>query len=180
MENTDISSAPQTAAQKNRAEGFSLKPVEGLKQKGSVTANVQKDLAYAFWRNFANFPLFMKRIHKVEVVSPIVSHWVVEMKNAPNIEWDAEIIAEKTDEMIAWRSIGNSLVKQAGSVWFMRGPTAGETVITLNMNYEVPGGKLTELAGKLIGDDPKTMILNDLRHFKDYIEVCDVLKASMH
>jgi uncharacterized membrane protein len=146
----------------------------GIQRKHSVTVLTSPEMAYAFWRDFSNFPLFMKDISEVKIVSPKVSHWVVSMENGPDIEWDAEIINEREGEMISWKSIGDSPVEQAGSVWFRSAPANMGTVVSVSMSYSVPAGKLGELASKLLGDDPDTLILTNLRRFKAYIETGEI------
>jgi len=56
------------------------------------------------------------------------------------VEWDAEIINERPNEMIAWRSLQGSLVSTAGSVHFKDAAEGRGTVIDVDLRYDAPGG----------------------------------------
>lgn len=146
----------------------------GIKRNLSVTVLATPEETFNFWRDFKNFPIFMNEVAEVHMLSPRLSRWTVKMKNAPDMVWDAEIIAERRNEMISWQSIGDSIIKQAGSVWFKKAPADLGTVVSLHITYNIPGGKLTELATKLSGEDPETLILNHLKRFKAYIETGEI------
>jgi uncharacterized membrane protein len=140
----------------------------------SVTIRKTPDEVFAFWRDFSNMPRFMKDITEVTVLSPTRSHWVVTLKHGPSVEWDAEIISERPGQMISWQSVGDSEVKQAGSVWFIKAPGDLGTIVRLSMNYTVPGGKLVEAATKLLGEDPDTLIIVNLRRLKAFLETGEI------
>src|SRR4051794_33194732 len=74
---------------------------------------------FAFWRNFANLPRFMKHVLDVQVLSPTLSHWKVQGPVGREVEWDAEIINEEPNRLIAWRTVEGADVDSAGSVWFV-------------------------------------------------------------
>lgn len=144
------------------------------KCRHSVTINKNPLEVFTFWRDFKHLPLFMKDLAEVRILSPKKSHWVVKTEHSPNLEWDAEIVAERAGESISWRSVENSEVKQSGTVWFLRAPAGRGTIVKLAMDFEIPGGKLAELAAKFIGEDPDTVILTNLRRFKACMETGEI------
>jgi uncharacterized membrane protein len=142
---------------------------EGHNSHLGVTVAVAPDVAYSFFRNFENLPLFMKDLKSVVILSEKKSHWTLEVKGLTT-EWDAEIVDERRGEKISWKSVPRSTVETSGTIWFSPAPQGMGTVIGLELEYKVPGGKLTELLTKMSGEDPKSLALINLRRLKCYLE----------
>ncbi len=143
---------------------------EGIKAEKSVTINKAPEELYRFWRNFENLPRFMKHLEAVRGLDDKRSHWVAKAPLGMRAEWDAEIINEKENELIAWRSVEGSSIPNAGSVRFEQRPGATETVVRVSINYAPPGGTLGALLAKLFGEEPEQQIAEDLRRFKQLME----------
>ena len=73
---------------------------------------------YAYWRDFLHFPSFMPDVQEVTVTGPTTSHWKVSGPFGKSVEWDAEIVEDIPNQRIAWRSIGDADVDNAGAVRF--------------------------------------------------------------
>jgi hypothetical protein len=73
---------------------------------------------YAYWRDFSHFPSFMADIKEVHVTGPTTSHWVVAGPLGKTVEWDAEITEDIPNQRIAWTSVGDADVDNAGAVRF--------------------------------------------------------------
>lgn len=142
--------------------------------KFSVTIGKTQAEIFAFWRDFKNLTLFMKDIKDIRIISAKKSHWTVALKSGLKAEWDAEITAERVNEMIAWKSLKGSEVETSGSVWFSPAPGDRGTVVSLIMDYSVPGGKLTELLTKITGEDPDSLAFINLRRLKAYLETGEI------
>ncbi len=142
--------------------------------KFSITIGQTPAEIFSFWRDFKNLTLFMKDIKDIRIISPKKSHWTVELKSGLKAEWDAEITAERVNEMIAWKSTKSSEVETSGSVWFSPAPGGRGTVVSLLMDYSVPGGKLTELLTKITGEDPDSLAFINLRRLKAYLETGEI------
>lgn len=125
---------------------------------------------YAFWRDFKNLSLFMKNLESVTVLDESRSHWVARGIGAAKVEWDAEIYNEKENELIAWRSLEDADVVNAGSVRFQNGPGGHGTYVRVTVNYNPPAGKLGASLAQLLGAEPKQMIKEDLKRLKQLIE----------
>lgn len=143
------------------------------KSRMAVTVGVSPEAAYSFFRNFQNLPLFMKDLKSVQVLSHTKSRWTVEVKGL-TAQWDAEIIAERPGEMIAWKSVDGSQVETSGSIWFSPAPQALGTVMSLILDYHVPGGMLTEYFTKMSKEDPQSLAFTNLRRLKCYLETGEV------
>ncbi len=129
---------------------------------------------YSFWRDFKNLQYVMKDIAEIDMRSGGISHWVIRPKHSPPIEWDAEIINDRPGEIISWKSLENSNIKQAGSVWFSPAPYGQGTIVRLSLIYDIPGGKISEWFAKLFKEDPETLILTNLRRVKAFLETGEV------
>ena len=90
------------------------------------------------------------------------------------IEWDAEIYNEIENELIAWRSLENADVVNAGSVRFQKGPMGHGSYVRVAMNYNPPAGKLGATVAQLLGAEPAQLIKQDLRHLKQIMEAGEI------
>jgi uncharacterized membrane protein len=129
---------------------------------------------FAFWRRFENLPQFMTHILKVTTLDEKRSHWKMRTKDGDKVyEWDAEIINEIPNEVIAWRSLEGSDVQSAGSVRFVDTGDRG-TEVRVTLDYVPPGGKLGAFFQKLFGEDPQKQLYEEIRHFKQLMEAGEI------
>jgi len=112
----------------------------------------------------------MRHVESVTVQDDLHSHWVVKTFGAKKLEWDAEIIEQRDNEMISWRSVPGADVDNAGSVWFTRVPSGNGTVVRLEMKYVPPGGKTGASIAKLFRQDVGSEIDEDLNRLKTLLE----------
>jgi uncharacterized membrane protein len=145
----------------------------GIKLQESVVVDKPAQQLYQFWHDFENLPLFMRHIESIEVQSKKRSQWRVKGPLGRIFEWEAEVIADRPDEMIGWRSLEGSQVDHAGSVRFE--PLYGEsTKVTVSLQYNPPAGTAGAIIGKLLGANPRRHIKEELRRFKQLMEAADV------
>jgi uncharacterized membrane protein len=145
----------------------------GITVDQSVTIARPHDELYRFWRDFENLPDFMEYLVGVRVLDAGRSHWVARAPAGRTVEWDAEIINDEPDELIAWRTLEGSDVISAGSVHFK--PTSkGETIVRVRMQYEPPAGKIGAAIAWMFGTEPSQSIREDLRRFKALMEAGEV------
>jgi uncharacterized membrane protein len=140
----------------------------------SIAIDKSPEELYAFWRDFQNLPLFMTNLESVIRVDERRSHWVVKGIGNAKVEWDAEIYNEKVDELIAWRSLENADVVNAGSVRFQKGPMGHGSYVRVAMNYNPPAGKLGATMAHLLGGEPAQLIKEDLRRLKQIMEAGEI------
>jgi len=129
---------------------------------------------YAFWRNFANLPRFMKNLDSVQVFDNERSHWTIKGLTGAKIEWDAEIYNEIPNQLISWRSTENADVVNAGTVRFIEAPSKRGTDVRITMNYNPPGGAIGSTVAELFGNKIESAIKDDLRRFKQLMEAGEV------
>jgi uncharacterized membrane protein len=129
---------------------------------------------YRFWRQFDNLPRFMRNLESVRVVGQNRSHWIAKGPAGSRIEWEAEIVDDRPNEMISWRSLPGADIDNSGSVRFERAPGGRGTFVRVKMQYDPPGGLFGATVAKLLGDDPETLVQRDLYRFKQVIETGQV------
>jgi uncharacterized membrane protein len=151
---------------------------QGIKVEESVTINRPVLEVFRFWRNFENLPRFMDHLESVTVIDDTRSHWVAKGPAGSRVEWDAVIHNEVADELIAWRSLPGSEVNNAGSVHFTPTPDGTSTDVRVVLSYEPPAGKLGAAVAKLLGEEPSQQVAEDLRRFKQVMDLGDVLVGS--
>lgn len=145
---------------------------KGIKVTISTTINALAEELFGFWRNFENLPRVMHHVESVQVISSTHSKWRVRYSDDKHIEWEAEIINEHPNEMIAWRSVEGSEVRHAGTVWFTPAPGGLGTEVKFAVEYEA--GKLADGLAKLLRFSPEQQMREDLRHFKQWIEAREI------
>jgi uncharacterized membrane protein len=143
---------------------------KSVKVERSVTIARSRDELYAFWRDFTNLPQFMEHLESVRVDSPTRSHWKAKAPAGSSVEWEAEIVNDVPDEIIAWKSVGEPDVANAGAVNFSASPGDRGTIVKVTLDYEPPAGKLGALVARLFGEDPDRQVREDLRKFKQLME----------
>lgn len=129
------------------------------------TIEVQQPVrtVYNQWTQFEDFPEFMEGVEQVVQLDDKRLHWVAEIAGSKR-EWDAEIVDQKPDQRIAWRSITGT--KNAGIVTF-RPVGQDATEVTLQIDVEPEG--VVEQAGEKLGFVHK-QAEGDLKRFKTFIE----------
>jgi uncharacterized membrane protein len=147
----------------------------GIRVDQSITIDKTPEEVYRFWRNLENLPKFMTNVESVREIDNKHSHWVVKGPGTASVEWQAEIINEKENERIGWRSLSGSQVANAGSVHF-RPVGDGATEVTIELQYEPPGGSVGATVAKLMGRDPASQIAEDLRRLKQLMETGETAK----
>src|SRR5512135_2021153 len=92
--------------------------------KRAVTINRPPAELYAFWRDFTNLPRFMSHLQSVRVIDDRHSHWETRapLDKDKTVGWDAEIVDDQPDRLIAWRSLPGADVANQGTVRFTPAP----------------------------------------------------------
>ena len=144
----------------------------GIHVEQATTVNKPLAEVFRFWRNFENFPTFMKHLHSVSQREAGISHWVARGPAGLHVEWDARIINEIDGRLIAWQSLEGSTVSTAGSVNFRETPRGCE--VRVNLQYKPPAGQIGAAFAWLFGREPSIQIRDDLRRFKQLIETGEI------
>ena len=144
----------------------------GIHVEESITINRPVHEIYRFWRNFENLPRFMQHLESVAVREGGISHWAAKGPAGIPVEWDARVINEVENKVIAWQSLEGSTVATAGSVNFEETPRG--TVVRVHFQYDPPGGKLGAAVARLFGEEPNLQVRDDLRRLKQLLEAGEI------
>ncbi|MEA2661932.1 MAG: hypothetical protein QOH08_1504 [Chloroflexota bacterium] len=118
--------------------------------------------AYDQWTQFEEFPRFMDGVDDVKQLDDKRLHWKATVGGKLK-EWDAEIVEQRPDEIISWRSTSGA--KNEGTVTFQ--PSAKGAKVTLRLEYEPEG--VAEKAGDVLGVLDR-QVQSSLERFKKFIE----------
>lgn len=154
-------------------DATSVAYARGFRVVKSVTIARPADELYAFWRDFANLPRFMRHLESVTPIDAMRSRWVAKGPAGLRVEWDAEIVNETGNSLIGWRSLDNSDVDHAGSVHFEPLGDRGTTVKVI-LRYDPPAGAVGMAFAKLFREEPSQQIADDLRRFKQLMETGEI------
>jgi uncharacterized membrane protein len=142
----------------------------GVKVEKRITVQRSPEDLYRFWRNFENLPRVMRHLESVRTNGPNRSHWVARGPLGTRLDWDAEVITDRPNELIGWRSLEGSEVDTAGSVHFVPLPGGRGTEVRVVLKYDPPAGKAGAAVARLFGEDAEQQIEEDLRRFKQSLE----------
>ena len=128
----------------------------------SIEVGVPVHDAYRQWMQLEDFPRFMSGVKGVRQIDNSHLHWIAEVGGETR-EWDAEIVEQEPDRLIAWRSTSGT--RNAGRVRFE--PVDRGTRLTVEIEHEPAGVK--ERIGSLIGA-AEVQVEEDLLRFREFIE----------
>jgi uncharacterized membrane protein len=120
----------------------------------------------------------MSRIESVQMRGERRSHWVAKAPGGFKVEWDAEIVDDRPNELIAWRALDGSDVDHSGSVRFESAPGGRGTIVRVEMRYMPPGGRIGALFAKIFGEEPERHVQEALRRFKQLMETGEVVRSD--
>ena len=143
---------------------------QGIRVDRSITINTSRETVYSFWRDLENLPRFMKYVQSVKKIDDTRSHWTVEGPAGQTVEWDAEVINEIPNELIAWRSLPGTSVNNTGSVRFEHATAGRGTKVSVTIQYDPPAGPVGALVAKLFGREPEQEIDLELHRLKSILE----------
>jgi len=154
----------------------------GVHVTQALTIKRPRQEVYGFWHNFENLPRFMAHLESVQVLGENRSRWKAKAPAGATVEWDAETIEDRPNELIAWRSLPDASIPNSGTVRFKDAPGDRGTEIHVELRYQPPGGKLGSLIAKLFGEEPEQQVKGDLRRFKQVMETGEIVHsdASIH
>lgn len=160
----------QGMARMERGASASVEIDRGIKVDERVVIERPAEEVYGFFRRLENLPRVMRHVERVEVSSSGLSHWTVRGPAGTSVEWDAEIINERPNEMLAWRSRAGGDVDNAGSVRFTPAAGGGATEVRVQLKYDPPAGRVGAAVAELFGESPEVQLREDLERLKGELE----------
>lgn len=151
---------------------------QNIQIKKTITIGKPAEELFAFWRNFQNLPQFMRHLVSVEIIDTTRSRWTAKAPAGRTVEWEAEIINEKPNELIAWKSLPGADVANAGTVLFTRAPGNRGTIVTVELDYAPPAGPLGAMIAKMFGEEPGIQVDEDMHRFKQLMETGEISRSD--
>lgn len=145
-----------------------------LTSHSSVLLNCSREQAFRFWHDFENLSRFMRHIHSVSKIADKQYRWTALTPLGGRLSWDAEIVAERDNELISWRSLPGSEIEVDGSVEFRNAPGNRGTIVDAIVIYRPPAGSIGRSVAKLFGKYPSFTMRQDLRRFKALVETGEI------
>lgn len=164
-----------------RRHGRATRPTKErgpVRVRTAITVNKPVEEVYRFWRRLENLPRFTAHLESVSVSDDGRSHWVARGPAGTSVEWDAEIVEDRRDEVIAWRSSEGAVVPNRGSVRFTSAPAGQGTEVLVDLEYEAPGRRAAAVVAKLFGEEPAQQARDDLRRLKQVLETGEVVRSE--
>ncbi|HEX6277744.1 MAG TPA: SRPBCC family protein [Polyangiaceae bacterium] len=147
----------------------------------TVTIRRSRDDIYRYWRELKNLAVFMRHIDSVSETNGH-SLWRAWGPAGVHAEWEAEIVADRPGERIAWRSLEGATVPNRGSVEFRDAPGGQGTEVHLEIVFEPPAGSAGAGIARLFATLPEQSMKSDLRRLKQLLETGEIVcsDASIH
>ena len=138
--------------------------------EASIDVGVPISAAYDQWTQFEEFPRFMNGVVDVKQLDDTTTRWIADI-NGHRHEWDAEIVEQRPDRLIAWQAVDDD--EHSGRVTFEQ--LDDGTRVSVSFRYATQG--VVEPIGALLGIDEQ-QVLDDLERFKQLVEGREVPTGS--
>ena len=147
------------------------------------TINAEPQDLYTLWRRLDLIPAWQEAVESVTELSPTLSHWVLNVPGLDKkLEFDSEITEDVPGEKLAWHSTftGEQAaadpdhLKNAGEVTFELHPSGRGSIVTLIQTMTIPHGSAGKLVATAVGRNPRQIVIENLRHFKQLAEAGEI------
>lgn len=147
----------------------------------SVTIRRSREDVYRYWRELSNLPVFMRHLESVTETNGH-SRWRARGPAGVRLEWEADIVADRPGERIAWRSLEGATPPNHGAVEFRNAPKDLGTEVHFEIVFESPGGVVGATIARLFDEVPELAMKSDLYRLKQLMETGEVVcsDASIH
>lgn len=157
MTPTISSSLPDLSLSEDELLSPMLEPK--TKSRYSITINRPIDEVFIFISNLRN------------LTDVLVS---AELRVHDHSRLEIDLKVERANERISFRSTEKSDVEVHGEIGLAHAPADRGTVIALEADYTLPGGKLQEWLGLFSGQDLDTVMQIQLKRLKSFLETGEI------
>ncbi len=147
---------------------------EGITVRKAITIRRSPEEVYGYWRDLENLPRFLRHLESVTAHGDGRSRWRTKGPAGTTVEWEAELVEDRPNERIAWRSVEGSPIETSGSVRFVPAPGDRGTEVHVEMRYRPPLGKAGASLAKLFREAPEQQMTDDLHALKQLLETGEV------
>ncbi|MGY1712061.1 SRPBCC family protein [Geodermatophilus sp. SYSU D00758] len=179
----DVLTAVRASRVRRRGPGADLPatpPWQGtVEVSAATTVNKPPAEVYGYWRDLTRLPTFMAHVREVRPLdSGRRTRWVAEAPGRRTVQWDAEVVEDRPDRLISWRSLPGARIPNTGTVEFTPAPGDRGTEVRVRLAYGQPGGRAGKAVAKLFGEAPDQQVRDDLARFKQVLETGQVVRSA--
>lgn len=146
----------------------------------TVTINRPRADVYRTWRDFARLPSFMENVRAVKPVGDDRMVWTIAAPGGTSVDIETQVVTDRTNEVIAWRSVEGSDIDTEGRVAFRDAPGGRGTEVEAIIAYKAPGGELGRLIAALFQREPAIQGRRELKRLKMLLETGEISTSKNH
>lgn len=139
-------------------------PEHGTYVDEAITINLPREDVYRFGRDIANLASVLEHVESARACGENRSHWAVKMPDGRKVEWNAELVQEKENELIEWRAIDGPAISAGGSVHFQDAAGGRGTEVRVLLGRTLP------LFGTTSDEDASSWVRRNLKRLKARLE----------
>jgi uncharacterized membrane protein len=151
-----------------------LQVSEGVAVEHPITVGKSAEDLYRFWRHPQCLSQIMEDFVEVTEGSNGSTHWAIHGPLDRRLEWDTQIVEERPNELLRWKSLGTAQLSNEGSVSFHPAPGDRGTEVKLRLCFNVPGGTLGNAVAKQLTSVPHMVEEKALLRFKSLVETGEI------
>ena len=140
----------------------------------SITVDGSPEELAAYWRDSNQLTRVFGHFAEVRPIDERRQHWQVDGPFGRTTSWEARIVEQRHGELLRWESVGDASPANGWSVRFQPAPAGRGTEVTLNVEFDVPGGRLGGMALARLGFVPETLVGKALHRFKSLVETGEI------
>jgi uncharacterized membrane protein len=140
----------------------------------SVTVGESADELSRYWRDPELLTHIVGNFAEVTAAGEDRHHWTVNAPLGRSIEWETEIVEDRSGERLRWKSSETAMLSNEWSVSFRPAPADRGTEVTLELRFDPPGGSVGHTAMELLGIVPASLAEKALDRFKSLAETGEI------
>ncbi len=133
---------------------------------------------YRTFRDLERLPSFATHVVSVEMLDERRSRWTASAPMGRRVQWVAEIVDEEPERRICWRSVEKTAVPNQGCVEFRPAPGGIGTEMIVDIEYVPPAGVMGAAVARLLGEEPRHQIHDELRRLKQIMETREPIRSD--
>ncbi|MFC4438794.1 MULTISPECIES: SRPBCC family protein [Natrialbaceae] len=142
--------------------------------KRSITVGRPADELDKFWREPKQLSRILGEFAAVSGVSENSYQWHVRGPLDRRVEWQTRTVEDRPGELLRWESLDGAVVPHEVTIRFQPAPGDRGTKVTLEVQYDPPGGSLGNAAMDRLGVVPETVAREVLHRFKSLAETGEI------
>lgn len=147
---------------------------EPVELAGSMTIDRPVDEVYGYWRDFENLPRVLRHVRSVQTMDGDRVRWEARLPGDVELEWNARLLEDRENELIAWQSVEGTDIYNEGYVAFHPVFDGEATELNVRIVYRPPAGEIGARIAQFFDRLQQQFIREDLRSFKQLMEAGEI------